>query len=159
MLDKLLAAPKKAFAQFKKLPQTQQLVIVAVLVLAGLWLYKNYSAKKESFDQAAGARGAPVRGAGGKLVCTMYYTEWCPHCTSAKPEWEKLRQTMDGKFVGGTEIMIVKVDCEKEKDKAQAAGVEGFPTFKFDLNENSLTYSGKERTFSAFKEYIESLVQ
>lgn len=161
MAEKILNIPKKAIAEFQKLPQLQQLIVAAVVIVGAWWLWKNYISKfirnREGFDGPArvGGGAAPT---GKRLVCTMYYTEWCPHCTAAKPEWAKLKQALDGKIVGGNEIVIAAVDCEKEKDKAEAAGVKGFPTFKFDFDGKAFTYSSPERTFDAFQKYINGIV-
>lgn len=154
-MSKLLDAPKKAFAQFQKLPMIQQIVIVVAVALIGYWLWKNYLAKlvksREGFQRAASHGGAS-----GAVVCTLYYTEWCPHCKTVKPDWAKLQQDLHGKSINGKHIVVEMVDCDKDKAKAEAAGVQGFPTIKFTVNGQSMDYSG-ERNYAAFKSHIESL--
>ena len=87
----------------------------------------------------------------------MYYTEWCPHCKTAKPHWQALRDKLHGKKVGNKNVIVTSVDCEKEKDKASAAGVKSFPTFKFSFDGKALEYQGAERTTDAFLKYIQSI--
>lgn len=92
-----------------------------------------------------------------QLVCTMYYTNWCPHCKTAKPEWAKVASEYNGKSINGTIITITKVDCEENPDIAKREKVDGFPTFKFKLNDKEMVYSGK-REYDAFKQYIDKIV-
>ena len=54
----------------------------------------------------------------------MYYADWCPHCTTAKPEFDKLGsiQTINGKRVA-----CKKVEAEKNPEQVRTE-VKGFPT-------------------------------
>lgn len=92
------------------------------------------------------------------LTCTMYYTSWCGYCKKAKPHWEKLTDMLHGKTVNGKKILITKVDCEKYPDLAKQQGIEGYPTFKFDIDGKYLNYIGGH-SLDDFKKYIESIVQ
>jgi thiol-disulfide isomerase/thioredoxin len=139
---------KKLSRSVQKLPTMQKVVIAAVIVLSGLWLWKNY-AVKEGF-------GYP-KTADKTLTCTMYYTEWCPHCKSAKPEWAKLKEMFNGKTVKNTKILIVSIDCEKYPEIAKKQNVTGFPTFKFDLDGRSFDFDG-DRRFDNFKRFIEEVL-
>ena len=154
MFGKIVDAPKKLVAGFQKLPTLQKVAVIAAVALLGYWLYKNYYLKRAGREgMASGAVGAVgASGAGDEIHCTLYYTEWCPHCKSVKPEWHKLREALHGKQQSGKRIVIDMVDCEKDKAAAEAAGVQGFPTIKIAGQD----YSG-ERTFGAFKQHIMSL--
>lgn len=153
MLDQLLKLPKQLLQSFKRLPQTQQLVVLAVLALAGWWLWKNYLAKRLGRVEGFAERGAKSI---GTLNCTMYYVDWCPHCKDAKPEWAKLMQSFNGKTVGGKKVIVTSVNCEKFPEVAKEQNIGGYPTFKFDLDGQPLTFQG-ERKFDAFKKFIESV--
>ena len=153
MFDQLLKFPKQLVHSYKRLPKTQKLVILAVLALAGWWLWKNYLAKRVEGVEGFVETGAKAM---GTLNCTMYYTNWCPHCKSAKPEWARLTQALHGKTVGGKKVLIISVDCEKFPEVAKQQNVSGYPTFKFDLDGNPFTFQG-ERKFDAFKSFIENV--
>jgi thiol-disulfide isomerase/thioredoxin len=149
---------KKLMQKFEKLSQLQKIAVVAVVAFAGWWVYKNYlSPDAMRVTERYSPSNNDTQSPGTNLVCTMYYTEWCPHCKTVKPQWQALKDRLHGKKVGGRNIIVTSVDCEKEKDKASAAGVSGFPTFKFDIDGKSLTYSSPERTTDGFLSYIKSI--
>lgn len=141
----------KLIAKFNRLPTIQKIVVLAVIAYIGFWLYKRYVVR-----QREGMHGAGSDSGNGEVVCTLYYTDWCPHCKTVKPEWFKLRDAMHGKQVSGKTVQIKMVNCEEDKAAAEAAGVKGFPTIKISVNGNVRDYSG-ERTFSGFQQYISAL--
>ena len=155
----------KLFKQIKSLTWWQK--IIALLV--GLYVFKylldafkitntiraladmksQIIGNTETFDGEEGA---------GTLNCTMYYAPWCGHCKTAKPEWEKLEGELNGKTINGISVNISKIDCDQNPKVAEEQGIQGFPTFKFEMNGKYLDYNGG-RTYSEFKQYIESVVQ
>jgi thiol-disulfide isomerase/thioredoxin len=151
-MDKIVEFPKKLFREFKRLPQMQQIAIVAIVVLAAYWLWKNYGSRlrREGFGDQKGSEP-------GTLTCTMYYVDWCPHCKTAKPEWKKLMDMFHGKTINGKKVLVVSIDCEKYPDVAKKQNVTGYPTFKFDLDGKPLNFNG-ERQFNEFKRFIESVL-
>lgn len=154
--DKLTKPFKSGMAKFKKMPQMQQLVVVAVLALGGYWLWKNVISKRlERFGGPGPEKSHPGQES-HNLNCTMYYTEWCPHCKSAKPHWAKLTQALHGKTVNGKKVLITAVDCEKYPEVAKAQNIGGYPTFKFDIDGRHLEYDG-ERNFEGWKSFIEKV--
>lgn len=156
MLDQLLKMPKTLLAKFQKLPQLQQLAIAGVVLVAGYWLWKNVISKRmENFGGAASG-AASSGGADSTLSCTMYYTEWCPHCKTAKPHWAKLMQALNGKKVGGKKVLITAVDCEKYPEIAKAQNIGGYPSFKFNMDGRQMEYDG-ERNYEGWKSFIEKI--
>ena len=83
------------------------------------------------------------------LRFSMYYVDWCGHCKTTKPEFEKLMK--NHKTISGRTIIYEKIDCEKSPDKAEKAGVESYPTIKL----NNKVYEG-ERTVKGFVTFIKS---
>ena len=44
----------------------------------------------------------------------FFFADWCPHCTKAKPHWNKLKSSETvgkGKVVNGYSILYTEVDC------------------------------------------------
>ena len=50
----------------------------------------------------------------------MYGTEWCSHCKSQK------------ELFGASFQYINYIDCDKQSEECQTAGVKGFPTWEID---------------------------
>ena len=95
-----------------------------------LSMYPSLSAKNKFVDVA---NANPV---GKSISITLYHVDWCPHCKTALPEWEKFSEDYNGKNVNGFIISCVKVNCtdnEKpdiknilEKDPV----IDSFPTVR-----------------------------
>jgi thiol-disulfide isomerase/thioredoxin len=148
------------YRKFQRLPKQQKLVVIAALVLGGYWLYKNHGKSISTFcggGQRHHRREMFHDQAPKKVTCTMYYTNGCPHCVEAKPKWDKFAQLFNGKKVGGAQLVIAKIDCEKYPEVAQQQGIKGFPTFKFDFDGQVMEYQG-ERTVDGWKKYIENVM-
>ena len=148
-MDKILKYPKMAVSSFKKLPFLQQLVVAAAIAFALHWVWKNYWLEHFNGESPKSV---------GTLRCTMYYVDWCPHCNDAKPEWDRIIDLFHGKTLNGKKILVTKIDCVKNADEAKRLGINGYPTFKFDLDGRQMDFSG-DRKFDSFKQFIEKITR
>jgi thiol-disulfide isomerase/thioredoxin len=76
----------------------------------------------------------------GKPTFFMFGVDWCPHCVSAKPEFEKLKETI------GDRVNVVYVNPEKQKGEAEGFQIDGYPTFY-------LVKDGQKRKYSGGRKY------
>ena len=97
-------------------------------------------------------------GEGGEVVCTMYYTDACPHCQKAKPEWQKFEDQYNGQVVNGKKVLIVKINCEQQPEVAEQENIKGFPTFKFSFNDKTFDYND-ERVLQNFVDFLQRITQ
>lgn len=86
-------------------------------------------------------------------ISIMYfYTEWCPYCKKAEPEWEKFKKHVDNiNNTNDYHVTLTKIDCDEKKSVADKYKVEGYPSVK-------LIYKGEVQDFDA-KVTKENLVQ
>ena len=73
------------------------------------------------------------------VVLVLFYVDWCPHCVSTKPEWEKLVNEVNNTKINNKNVEVVAANCEGtevEKNLAEDNNVEGFPTIKLIKNDN-----------------------
>ena len=92
-------------------------VVIAVLVIVLVVLVVVYVNKNNEQFQTKG-------------VLYFFYVDWCPHCTSAKPVFNKLED--DPSVTSKAEIK--RVNCEGSEDEKQLAkdfNVRGYPTVVF----------------------------
>lgn len=61
-------------------------------------------------------------------VLVKYYAPWCGHCKNLAPIYEKVA---DAFAQQKDNVLIAKVDADKNKDLGQKAGIRGFPTLKW----------------------------
>ena len=101
-------------------------------------LNKKYIANKE-FVEDNDDQQQPVQ-----KSATMYffYTNWCPHCKTAKPEWQALQSEVNG-TIKGKIIVFKSVDCDKDTALADKFKVEGYPTIKLVYDNKIYDYDAK----------------
>jgi hypothetical protein len=105
-------------------------VIVAVLIL--LFVLYKFSSKsassvvyKENFQDAPSNKVAEIM---------LFYVDWCPHCKTAKPEWQQVKTEMDGKNINGYKVIFTEVNCTEETAENEKLmntyKIQGYPTIK-----------------------------
>ena len=77
----------------------------------------------------------------------FFYTDWCPHCKTAKPEWENLKQEYQGKTINGYSIIFTDVNCTNESPEVERMmntyKIEGYPTIKLVKDGQVVEYDAK----------------
>ena len=61
-----------------------------------------------------------------------FYTEWCPYCKKAKPEWDKFSQYINNfnKTNKKYSVTLKSIDCDKDTKMANKYNIKGYPTIK-----------------------------
>ena len=72
-----------------------------------------------------------------------FYTEWCPHCKKARPEWNKFKDMIGENKVNNTKIYFYEIDCDKDTATANKFKVEGYPTIKMTYRDQIYEYDAK----------------
>tara|TARA_B100000902_G_C27188359_1_gene852562 strand:- start:356 stop:673 length:318 start_codon:yes stop_codon:yes gene_type:complete len=83
---------------------------------------------------------------------TLFYADWCSHCTRFKPTWDALKKVFDSNNVEYSEY-------EESKDQkfVEASGVEGFPTIKIEKDNQEYEYNGKRDVNDILHEVLPNL--
>ncbi len=74
----------------------------------------------------------------------LFYTEWCPHCKSAKPIWENLKKQV-GSYVNKTKVNFIKIDCEADTATKEKFNIHQYPTVLMVKGNQLATYGAKPR--------------
>lgn len=82
-----------------------------------------------------------------------FYTNWCPYCKKAKPEWEKIKSEYENKTINGTTIYFREIDCEKDEETPEKYNVEAYPTIKLVANGKIIEYDAKPN-FDTLNEFL-----
>jgi len=108
------------------------LIIFFVIFLIGIIVFAVFYFKKDK----GGSKNAEI---------LFFYTDWCPHCTSAKPEWNSFKDSTT--TVNGYNITFNEINCTKETPKSESMmekyKVEGFPTIKLLANGKVYDFDAK----------------
>ena len=88
----------------------------------------------------------------------FFYTSWCPHCKSAKPTWEKLKQEVGNSQINGTTVKFIEIDCDEDAATADKFKVEGYPTIKLVYKNQIIEYDAKPDV-DTLKTFLEKSLQ
>ena len=119
------------------------LIVTALFIIAAIHVYRKfvvprmnptYVANKEFIAPSDDVKTADLY---------FFYTDWCPHCKKAKPEWFAFKESIKGGSVKGYKINFFEIDCEKDKDLANKYKVEGYPTIKLVVGNQIIEYDAK----------------
>ena len=61
---------------------------------------------------------------GGDVVIVLFYVDWCPHCVSTKPEWNKLVNKMNNQKVNGNNVNVVACNAEGSTAEKEATNTQ-----------------------------------
>jgi thiol-disulfide isomerase/thioredoxin len=121
--------------------------VLALLVVAYFVFFRSNSSCPESFTTLT----KPVN-------FMMFYTDWCPHCQVAKPEFQKVMDRLGDGKLNGHSIEVKMINAEKDKELAKQFNVEGYPTIILTKDDKNYTYEGN-RTEKDMMSYLETMLR
>ena len=130
------------------------IIIIGLLVLVVLRKFSPFSSDnlrntiRESFESGSGS---------DEPTFVMFYADWCGHCKSTKPEFQKLINSYKGK----TKIMLINAEDPQHTELVKEQNIKGFPTIRFypkGLKGSNFSEYAGDRTASAFNEYVNTIV-
>ena len=139
--------------------ETKHIIMIGlgVLLVAAIIYYVFYANKGvEAFH--ANRENIPLEEDKPDKSCTMmlFYVDWCPHCKTAKPEWNKMKDKYDGKTINGYKVNFTEYNCTKESTEIDSLldqyKIEGYPTIKLVKDGQIIEYDAKptEATMTQF---------
>lgn len=128
------------------------IVLSAIFIGVSIYVYMTYITPKinpqyienKEIQEEPGTKNAEIY---------LFYTEWCPHCKKAKPEWQKLKENYENKTINNYVIYFREVDCEKDEKTADEFNIEGYPTIKLIKDGQVIEYDAKPE-YSTLEEFI-----
>lgn len=124
--------------------------ILIILVVIGIYYYS--SSTNEQFTNNELTHTADLM---------YFFTDWCPHCKKAKPEWAKITEYLDSNKINNYNVHCVEYDCTTQTPEIEAMmdkyQIEGFPTLKLRINGNIKTFESsltKDNVIVFLKENI-----
>jgi thiol-disulfide isomerase/thioredoxin len=77
----------------------------------------------------------------------LFYADWCPHCKTAKPIWNELKDEYQNKTINGYSVVFTEVNCTTENAKVEEMmnkyKIEGFPTIKLIKDGQVIEFDAK----------------
>jgi thiol-disulfide isomerase/thioredoxin len=138
------------------------LVIVASLAMLGLgyYVYSKYIGNSTSYN--ANRENDTFNSDSNKVATMMlFYVDWCPHCKTAKPEWENLKSEYEGKQINGYTIAFTEYNCTTESPETDELmnryKIEGYPTIKLIKDNQVIEYDAKP-TKSTMEQFLHTVL-
>ena len=109
-----------------------------VLAFVAYSVFVYYSNKKKFKTSDSSTKSAEI---------LFFFTNWCPHCTSAKPEWNAFKEQYKNQDVNGYKLAFKEIDCTKESSESEMLmekyKVEGYPTIKLIIDDKVIDFDAK----------------
>lgn len=152
------------------------IIILLIIFLYGAYFaYKQYgkaAVEKNKFNDVANANQNDK-----SAEIYFFYTTWCPHCTKAKPEWEKFVAAYDNKVMNGYKINCKPIDCDNDatsepnttgshindvKEIVAKYDVQGYPTVKMDIkgagSEDGIIEFDSKVSFKGLEKFVNTIL-
>jgi thiol-disulfide isomerase/thioredoxin len=130
-------------------PYQHRIVILLVFVIflvAAVYAYKAYAKPLINNKNSADISNSGNADKSDVLIY-LFYADWCPHCTSAKPEWDKFKAEHDKKEYNGYIIKCVDVNCTEETASnfqiIQKYNIDSYPTLKMEKDGSQIDFDSK----------------
>lgn len=123
-------------------------VIVFAVIVAVITAYFVWSSYNSNTSYNANRENNKETNSTDKVAHLMlFYADWCPHCKTAKPEWNALKDEYDGKTINGYVVVFEEYNCTENSSEIEELmnkyGVEGYPTVKLIKDGQVIEYDAK----------------
>jgi len=91
----------------------------------------------------------------------FFYADWCPHCKTAKPNWESIKTQYQNKTINGYHVIFTEVNCTTETADTEQMmnkyNIEGFPTIKL-LKDGQIIEFDAKPTRETLNEFLNTVL-
>ena len=123
--------------------------IVAAIVFIIVAVFVYFQFVKPALKPSYTANREKDQGEGNSKEAELmfFYVDWCPHCKTAKPDWEELRSEYENKTINGYRIIFTEINCTDESEEVEKLmnkyKIEGYPTIKLLKDGQIIEYDAK----------------
>jgi thiol-disulfide isomerase/thioredoxin len=129
---------------------TTLLVVIALILFLLIAIYYYYYYILPEMQAKYKPNNEKITGdniSSGTAELLFFYTNWCPHCKTAKPIWNELKTEYENKTINGYKVLFTDVDCSEETTEVDKMmnqyNVEGYPTIKLLKDGQVIEYDAK----------------
>jgi thiol-disulfide isomerase/thioredoxin len=118
-------------------------------ILISIFVYYYYvkPSLNPTYTANSEKRNGQEEGSSNEAELMFFYTDWCPHCKTAKPDWAEVKAEYENKTINGYHIIFTEVNCTTESDEVEKLmnkyKIEGYPTIKLLKDGQIIEYDAK----------------
>jgi len=147
--------------------------IFVVFIALAYYAYKKYFLPRQEKNKMSDVANVNSR----KRIANIFffYVDWCPHCKTAKPEWNNFKINFDNSDINGYTIKCYDINCTEDNgtidivdmpsdasdikttptqisDLIRKYNIEAYPTIKMMKDDYTIDYDAKitEESLSKF---------
>lgn len=134
---------------FSKIPNNFRqsfiiLFIAAIFICITIYVYRKYVSPRINPSYVPNKEFTTGENISSNDVDLYFFkVSWCPHCKTAQPIWDDLKDEYQNKSINGYNINFNEIDCEADTDTAEKYNVEGYPTIKLQKQNQIIEYDAK----------------
>jgi thiol-disulfide isomerase/thioredoxin len=137
------------------------IVLVILLLMITYYYYTQWVKSKPAYNANRENGTDESTGSNKQAELMLFYVDWCPHCKTAKPEWENLKSTYENKTINGYNIIFTEYNCTNETAEIEELmnkyKIEGYPTIKL-LKENQVIEYDAKPTKSTMEQFLNTVL-
>lgn len=116
--------------------------LLLVTVSLGYYFIKKSTLVRQGFQSGS-----------GRNEFVLYYAEWCPHCKTTVPEFDKLASN-GTVTVNGKTVHCMKYEADASPEVMQTKSIQGFPTLRFESAEGKIVEYKGTRDADGFLKFL-----
>lgn len=133
----------KDFTCKMNLKNVLMIFLAILLIIVIYYIYTKYFSKGfgrtiENMENQSGDKTAELM---------LFHVDWCPHCKTAKPEWDQVKAEYENKSINGYKVIFNEINCTDEtSDKVkmiETYKIEGYPTIKLVKDNQVIDFDAK----------------
>ncbi len=139
-------------------------LIVIIFLFASYYAYTLYVSPKIENELHMDVANAKQRNKQASIY--YFYTDWCPHCKKASPEWSKFKSKYgdNSNLVNDYKINCIGVDCGNEedpqvKDLVSLHSVNSYPTVKLVLDKGDVIDFDSKITNDTLEQFVNTVLR
>lgn len=137
------------------------IIILIIFIIAGYYAYNKFYVKVEETKELGYSDVANANTKKIEVIIYFFHVDWCPHCKTALPEWEKFKNEYHNKEIGKYVIKCIPVNCTDETSEITGLindyNIEGYPTIKMLKEKNKIEFDSKI-TYNTLEQFVETMV-
>ena len=136
-------------------------ILLIVFLLAATYVYNNYYVKPMKKKENKFTDVANANKRANEVMIYFFNVDWCPHCKTAKPEWDKFAKIYHGKEQGAYVIKCVNYNCTDENAEVirmiNKYNIESYPTVKMLKDNQTIEFDSKITEYT-LEQFVNTMV-